>query len=209
MAVALQINCGYARMAIHELSSVQRGSSRQRLDKIKRCEAFHELFPLPSYHLTDDMFKSNKSRPTRFDNLCESILQHFAKKWHPVSARLEYTETFSIAKWKGLSTEMKEMHSLCNCNACYRTFPSLQRAYPGKPMYEPKITVNVLPLTKERDATRQVLAELNPIWESRYSHSFTQAIPRMAVNNGLVCKISKKKKNVNVREISFLILIIS
>ena len=58
MAVALQINCGYARVAIYELSSVQRGSTRQKLDKFKRCEGFRELFSMPSFRLTDDMLTS-------------------------------------------------------------------------------------------------------------------------------------------------------
>ena len=146
------------------------------------------------------MLKSNNKRPTRFDNLCESILQHFTKKWHPTSACLEYKEAFSIAKRKDLPTESKEMHSLCSCDACYNTFPSLQKAYPGKPVYEPKITVNIPPLTKERDVTRQVLAELNPICESRYSHSSVQAIPRMLPESELVCKKIEKKEDERKRK---------
>ena len=198
MAVALQINCGYARVAIHELSSVKRGTSRQELDKVKRCEGFRELFSMPLYHLTDDMFTSTNYRPTRFDNLCESILKHFTKKWHPTSARLEYKQIFSISNSKALRTETKEMHSLCNCNACYNFFPALQKAYPGKPTYEPKVIVNIPPLAQEKAVARQVLAELNPIWESRYTHSFAESIPRMLPECNLVrkkCKVEKTEED--------------
>lgn len=76
------------------------------------------------------------------------------------------------------------MHSLYNCDACYN-ISSLQTAYPGKPVYE---IVNVPPLANERDVARKVLAELNPIWESCYSHSFVEAIPRMVQEYDLVKK---------------------
>ena len=107
--------------------------------------------------------------------------------------------TFSISNWKALCTETKELHSLCNCNACYNIFPSLQQTYPGKPVYEPKVIVNIPSLAQERDVARQVLAELNPIWESRYAHSFAESIPRLVPECDLVNKKPKAEKHEDDR----------
>ena len=108
--------------------------------------------------------------------------------------------TFSISNWKTLCTETKELHSLCNCNACYNIFPSLQQTYPGKPVYEPKVIVNIPSLAQERDVARQVLAELNPIWESRYAHSFAESIPRLVPECDLVNKKPKAEKHEDDRK---------
>ncbi len=45
--VTLQVNCGYACVAIFEISRVPKGASRASLDQAKRCSKFRELFFQP------------------------------------------------------------------------------------------------------------------------------------------------------------------
>ena len=49
----------------------------------------------------------------------------------------------------------------------------------------------------ERDLTRNVLAELNPAWENRFSHTFTEALTKVVPEYQLV---QKKGKNERKRE---------
>ena len=163
------MNCGYARTAIRELSSSKRGSTQQHIDKTKRVQQFKEIFDLPTFKLTDEMFThpiSQQHLPTPFDRYCERINTHFSKKWHPSSKRLEYLDTFSISRWKGLPQLTKKNHSIGCCSACYNTYPSLQKAFPGKPTYEPQTVLSLPALSTERELARNVLAELNPTWEN-------------------------------------------
>ena len=190
----MQINCGYARTAIRELSATKKGSGRKNIDRTKRATDFKTIFSLPAYGLTDDLFDCHKSGCSRFDYLCECTLNAFAKKWHPPNTRLQYIETFSITKWNKLTNAVKENHSLGNCNACYSLHLLLQQAFPDKPIYQPQIEVNISQLGTEKDSARKVLAQLNPIWQSQYSHSFTEAIPSVAPECNLVQKKTRTEQ---------------
>ena len=198
--MSLQINCGYARTAIRELSALKRGSSRQQIDKSKRSQELQELFAIPTFTSTVDLFSSssNPLLPTRFEKQCDTTLTYLKKnKWHPSSLRLEYVDTFSVLKWKDLSATAKESHSLSCCNACYNSHPSLQKAYPGKPVYEPQTVMSLPALDTEKGLVKSILAELNPIWENQFAHKFTAAIPKLLPE----CKlVQKKKKTEHKRE---------
>ena len=113
------------------------------------------------------------------------------KKWHPANKRLEYIDTFSISKWNHLPNTSKEYHSFANCNACYSLHLSLQQAYPDKPIYVPEMVANLPPLNTERDQARKILAHLNPIWETRFSHSLIDSIPKVVPECNLVRKTHK------------------
>ena len=157
-----------------------------------RLEEFRKLFDIPTFHLTSALFDSNNSPlPTKFDRLCETTLHFFSKKWHPHSSRQEYINNFSITKWNELSTTAKESHKLSNCDGCYNLYSSLQHAYPGKPFYESQVVVSLPPIIKENDLTRTVLSEINPKWENRFSHTFTESITNIPELN----LAHKKTKN--------------
>jgi hypothetical protein len=72
-------------------------------------------------------------------------------------------------------------------------------------MYIPPDPIISLPdsqrtITEEKKLTRQVLGELNTLWEERFNHSFTAKLPRNAPGEKLANKISiteKKKKDRN------------
>ena len=61
-------------------------------------------------------------------------------------------------------------------------------------MHEPKVIVNIPSSAQERDVARQVLAELNSIWESRYAHSFAESIPSLVPECDLVNKKPKAER---------------
>ena len=165
------MNCGYARTAIRELTSSKKGGTQSNIDKTKRAQKFREIFDVSTFKLTDKMFTiPNRllKHAVPFDRYCDVIISHFSKKWHPSSKRLEYIETFSIPRWKELPELTKMNHSMGNCRACYNAYPSLQIAFPGKPVYEPQRVLSLPASATERDLARDVLAELNPSWENKF-----------------------------------------
>ena len=116
----------------------------------------------------------------------------FSKKWHPQSSRQEYITTFSISKWNELPITVKKIHTISNCDARYNSYSFLQSTYPGKPLHEPEpqVVQQLPPLTKEKELTRIVLSELNPVWENRFNHTFTENLPKIPEIN-LARKITK------------------
>lgn len=160
---SLQINYGYARTAIRELSSSKRGNTRKQNDKQKRSQDFQAIFDIPTLILQMNCL-SHTAVPPHALTISVSVL--FCKENHRTIKRLEYIDTFSISKWRDLPSSSKEHHSLGNCSACYNTHLSLQEAYPGKPIHEPHTLVRLPSLTTESEQARSVLAELNPIWQN-------------------------------------------
>ena len=137
------------------------------------------LFDLPTFKLKEELFVSPNLQlhhPTPFDRYCDEINACFSKKWHPTAKHIEYLDIFSICRWKELPDSTKKTHTLGYCSACYNAYPPLQAAFPGEPLYEPQVVVMLPPSTTEKSLARNVLAELNPKWESRFSHTFTEAL---------------------------------
>lgn len=141
----------------------------------------------------------NPGHFSRFDRYCEHILSSFSKKWNPHSARADYMDTFSIQNWKELPNRAKQHHSMSYCNACYNAYPSQQKAFPGKPVYEPQTTVSIPDLSTERDSARGVLAELNLQWENKFSHSFTECIPTLVPESALVRRVGRTENKTKER----------
>ena len=135
--VSLKVNCGYARTAIRELTPTKTGLHGRYVQSAKRSQEFRQLFDIPTYALQSSIFESDSSHSSTFDKMCDTVLNMFSKKWHPSTARIEYTATFSTAKWKALSDESKSKHTLSNCEACYYEFQHLQETFPVKPVFVP------------------------------------------------------------------------
>ncbi len=73
LATSLAFNCGFARVAVRELTETKRGKP-QSIDKEKRAHDFKELFEIPSFSLPSGYF--NRRGPTResqFDTHCKAI----------------------------------------------------------------------------------------------------------------------------------------
>ena len=85
--ITLQINCGYARVAIRELSSPERMKSRLEVAHEQHRQDFLQLFSSEKFTIPEE-YRSSTNR--QFNKHCDKILDYFSSKWHPPSKRLEY-----------------------------------------------------------------------------------------------------------------------
>jgi len=168
MPTALKINCGYAHTAIRELTPKNKSLSVSKADAATRSTTFQKLYS--ALEVPQNLFESNGSRNTIFDDNCVALLKMFKKWWNPHSRRIEY-ETFSIANWKSLAEEKQREHTLSNYASCSQEFPELQASFPGKPIYiAPTTSLLALPeqqgcsKTMEKKEGRRILRELNQVW---------------------------------------------
>ena len=124
----LNVNCGFARVAIRELTPKSHGW--QQIDKQKRASEFKEQFKDCSNYGIDESYFEEDRNDSLFNRDCHRILKFFKKRWNPKESRVEYEETFSSAKWIALSTDKKQLHSL---KACLKDHHNLQMAFPQSP----------------------------------------------------------------------------
>lgn len=161
--ITLEINCGLARCAIRELTP--KTNDLKEIDTQQRASEFKQLFSeCTNYGIDETYFKNDGKNGSLFNRGCTKLLQPFKKKWHPKETRCDYEKAFSIANWKGLPLEKKQLHTLAKCKACHKQYPHLQLAYPQGPYYEESvlsIDTEGLHLLGEKKATRQALAEIN------------------------------------------------
>ena len=96
----------------------------------------------------------------------------------------EYLSTFSIDNWKKLSSSVeKQRQSLGRCKECALSYTKQQQSFPG-PIFSPEnslaqsakslITHNSTEKASEQTITRQILAELHPIYQEAYGHSLAK-----------------------------------
>lgn len=168
---SLLFNCGFARCAVRELT---------QLDRVKRKTDFQVLFSqCPDYGLNETYFQSIKGRFSIFDRHCKSITEGWSKKWNTASSRTQYETTFSVSRWKALSTRDQHRHTLSCCNECSIKFTDLQLKFPLKPYHEaPLISINEKVLQKmgKKQGTRKALKKLNETFADTFDKSFTQSL---------------------------------
>ena len=108
-----QFNCGYARVAVDELSAVKRGTSRNSINRKLRAEKFQKLFSDNSTFTRSPEFWKECSS-SKFSTHCKFVLDCFECKWYPAAAKKKYRESFSTSKWEALPIDVKN-HSLSMC----------------------------------------------------------------------------------------------
>ena len=195
-AIPLQINCGYARTAIRELTSTSRAKHRGVVHKLQQATKFRQLFDLPTYELPSNLFDSCATKWSPFDKHCDTIVKLFLKKWHPTAKRVEYT--FSIEKWKALAESEKSKHTLSKCKACCQE--DIQKAFPWKPVYTPPIPPPIInqeniplnTISNEKELGRKLLQEINSVWQNKFDHPITKVISKICQRQTLL----KKKQNL-------------
>ena len=193
------VNCGYARVAIRELTPCKR-----LVDTQKRQDEFQKLFGLPTYSIPSHYFdQQSKYRPSTFNKHADAVLDGFALRWHPTEAKGMYDATFSTEKWKGLSPDEQAKHTLSNCVACYDNHYNTQALFPLKPTFIPENpAVSVSSTHTERENAKRILTESNRLWELNYGHKFSDALPKLCPDSNLTKKVSKqeRKKQNRVRD---------
>jgi len=85
ISIALQINCGFAHVAILEFSCVPKGVSRANLDKSQRCNKFRDHFSsIPSFKMPEKYYAHGQSvLQHSFHHHCEFATGCFNRKWYP------------------------------------------------------------------------------------------------------------------------------
>lgn len=139
--ITLQINCGFTRVALRELLSPEELKKRKEIAYEEGRQGFLSLFSSATYGIPEE-YQLSENR--NFTKCCEKVLDHFSKKWHPPSKRLEYISSLSIENWKHLASSAKEKHTLAFCGACFNNHQLLQH-FPGKPVFFPPEPITSLP----------------------------------------------------------------
>ena len=97
--MAQMVNCGYARVAMKNLS--------------EEVDHFSQLFQ-EAMNIDDNYFTSSHGSkyPSQFELHSRKIKNAFSKRWHPQSDKLKYEKDFSIEKWDHLPWNEKLTHKL-------------------------------------------------------------------------------------------------
>lgn len=167
MSVALAFNCGFARVAVKELTR-------------DRAQEFQNLFPIASFQIPDGYFERTSSRQSLFTRHCNKILDAFSRRWHPAEGHKDYLTTFSLSTWRALSDVEKTKHTLSNCSACAVHFKNLQEQFPMKPYYtitqlEDLYSSSTTSKKSERETTRQVLQTVNNFHSIKFGTSIVES----------------------------------
>ena len=193
----IEVNCAFARVAIRELTPKIHGY--QQINTQKRALEFRELFKdCSNYGIEDSYFEQDRN-DSMFNRDCSRILGIFKKKWNPKEARVEYEETFSSARWKALSTDKQQLHTLSKCKACLKDHHKMQMAFPQSPYYEEEIvSINMqdLQALRQKQATRQVLAEINTTFTNAFDSSFTDLLVKHSKEIQKKPTAAEKKKRL-------------
>ena len=174
-SVPWQLNCGFARVAIRELSRMRKGSSARSLDRKARAKEFEKLFSeVSTFERPADYF--DECINSHFNKHCKYINECFSHKWPVPGSKEEYSKFFAICVWKDMELSKKNNHYLSKCTECAREHLNKQKLFPALPLFELELATTVNSIVQvtlpepgtsssEASVTRQVLEALN---SSRY-----------------------------------------
>ena len=205
----LQVNCGFARAAIRKYSNLEKGKTAAHIDKYEKAQEFQLLFgTLPTYGVDPSIFEAKKSRESLFDRYCKNIYD-IITKWSKREKKLDYLSIFSPENWRKLPNLHKKRHTLGKCKECALAFCEQQRNFPG-PTFNPGKTLaqsarllaeqNHTLKLPEQTTTREILAELEPLYQNTYGHSFTDSLARCK-GTGLQTRQTATEKKKTKRRI--------
>ena len=180
LPVELSFNCGFARVAVREITV---GIGKSEDLNMRRTQSFRELFDaVPNYYSNPNMFDQHGHRESTFNRNCKRIL-HKLNTWPKKEVKQKYLHEFSTKKWKSLPIASKKRHTLQNCRECAIQHTDLQQKFPGKSLQlTDKFSSGlseILSTEDENTATRTILADLQPVYQERFGHSFTESLMRL------------------------------
>ena len=188
------LNCGYARVAIHSLTSQEGGYT----NNTNRQKKFVDLFTCHKGYINDVSYFDDGDgvHDTKFDRGCKEIMKRFRMKWHPTESRHEYLSTFSVQCWRDLSLQMKRKHTLSNCSGCLKVqakFPgSKHRVMPNAATPGPLQALLPMYAVTDRhvakDITRIALSSMNTASMQSLGISFCEAIVKYCPEENIVPK---------------------
>ena len=192
VAIPLKFNCGFARVAVRELTQPKHDTP---------CDEFKKLFSMPTFKLPADYFHESRRKryKSRFSEHCDRILAGFSKRWCTPNSRVNYLVTFAINKWKKLPESEKKQHTLTKCDACALLYRDAQEAFPLKPVYNGPSTLENVYSTAgtskidEANTTRTALKVVNTHHTIRFGKKVTESIVKL-------CKEEKLQKKPTAAE---------
>ena len=201
----LVVNCGFARVAIKELSKTGKGIQFKNIDKKNRSEQFKTHFHIPTFGLPDNYFTHGK-HDSQFNRHCDKILTGFSMRWNPPTGLKDYLERFSMQNWKKLSEEEKAQHTLSKCKACAIHHGTIQSYFPLKPQYQCAAIEDVyksLGSTKEdeAEAANTVLKLVNTHHQIKFGCSLTDTITTLCPEEQVMKKPTPTEKKRKRRKL--------
>ena len=191
----LEINCGFARTAIRELTPTK----RINLDKPSHSLQFKQLFDgTPNYEIPDNYFNLRASNLSKFDERCEkgSCSIFTEMEAHRISFRVHVHFLH-----KQLDDASKAKHTISDCDEYYNTH---QAALPVKPMYVPPENLLQKLLNSPSDLPEVSLSKrelgtaiyqtLSPICQNVAQASLSDVL-HSTPKSGLQTRITKKERS--------------
>lgn len=206
MCSQLYVDCGFARVAIYELSNQgERGNAAPTVNREERAKEFQSLYStVANFGINCSYFSQHGYCQSRFDKHCKIVLEKFKKRWHPTDSRKSYLDHFSTSQWKALSQWQKVKHTISNCKECADKHQEHQLYFPSTaskiskltalPKLKKQVSTPSLPQSMKRQTTRKVLTELNSTYEKKFGCSFTECIPSDCPEEGLERKRTCNEK---------------
>ena len=96
--VAMQVNCGFSRVVMLELSRIPSDQSRASLDKEEPSKTFRSLFSENANFKMPNKYYANGWHTSKgsFNEHCNFMLKCCSQKWAPQSMWNDYLTTFSV-----------------------------------------------------------------------------------------------------------------
>ena len=200
-SILLEVNCGYARCAMRELTPKNR---HQRKDNHAKAEEYHTLFEdCPEYGFPSHYFEAQHNG-SLFERHCTKVISIWSKKWHPKEAREKYESTFSTDRWKAMITQEKQKHRLTNCIQCFKHHQEEQMSFPQGPYFDPEpvVTVNTSLLSSlgKKKGTTEALKHLDTAFHQLTGQTFVDALAKNSKVD-LQKKPTKTERNKKHREL--------
>ena len=196
----LEFNCGYARVAVRELTP--RCHGKQSVDKRKRALDFQELYAhCPNFGFPENYFDDNTKNGSLFNRDCDKLLKLWSKHWTPTTSKQQYEEIFSIKNWKALPSNHN--HTLARCKSCQAMHYTVQLTFPQGPHFtEAVLTINTANLQdyEKKQGTVRVLSEVNAAFSQAFNTTFTDALVRYG-KQGVQKKPTRQDMKKKRREI--------
>ena len=214
----LFVDCGFARVAIRELSvttyKVGKKVCRTKIDIIKRANRFQSVFP--DFAASTYYAVKKGQHLSQFNKHCKSVIQSFNRKWSKQMDLKTYMTNFSISKWVAMTKQVQSKHRLSNCPECANTYHKLQVTFPGASSHRMTLVKTAEDLCRgylesakqkgssEASVTQCLVAGLQNTYEAIQHKPFVEAIvndcPGLGIEKRQTPAQKKKDKRKIVKE---------
>ena len=120
---SLVLKCGFARVAICDLSNISKGHYYDILDKAARLDRFLKLFKHSNVHPSYKLIKE-RTLSTYFDIYSDHINE---RGW---TGKQKYLVTFPLKKWEKMSVANWKKNTVSKCYVSSMQYTEMQCSFP-------------------------------------------------------------------------------